>query len=48
VLYQKQGMLPQAQAEFEKEFEVTGDLQAQQRSALLARLIYSQSKGQVH
>ena len=48
VLYQKQGMLPQAQAEFEKEFEITGDLQAQQRSALLARLIYSQSKGQVH
>jgi len=43
VLYQKQGLLPQALAEYEKEFENTGDALAQQRSAAVARLIYSKS-----
>jgi Tfp pilus assembly protein PilF len=43
VLYQKQGLLPQAFAEYEKEFQITGDALAQQRSVTVARLIYSQS-----
>lgn len=43
VLYQKQGLLPQALAEYEKEFQITGDELAQQRSATVARRIYSRS-----
>lgn len=43
VLYQKLGLLPQALAEYQKEVEITGDELAQQRSATVARLIYSQS-----
>jgi len=43
VLYQKQGLLPQALAEYQKEVEITGDELAQRRSATLARMIYSQS-----
>jgi len=43
MLYQKQGLLPQAVAEYEKEFEITGDELSQQRSESLVRLIYSQS-----
>jgi Tfp pilus assembly protein PilF len=43
VLYQRQGMLSQALAEYKKEFEITGDELAQQRSASVAKLIYSQS-----
>jgi tetratricopeptide (TPR) repeat protein len=43
VLYQKQGMLPQALAAYQKEVEITGDALAQQRSAQVARLIYAQS-----
>jgi protein O-mannosyl-transferase len=43
VLYQKQGLLPQALAAYQKEVEITGDALAQQRSAQLVRLIYSQS-----
>ena len=45
VLYQKQGLLAQALAEYEKEVEITGDELAQQRSATVARLVYSQSAG---
>jgi len=43
VLYQRQGLLPQALAEFEKEFEISGDELARQRSASVARLIQAQS-----
>ena len=43
VLYQQQGLLPQALAEYEKEVEITGDELAQRRSATLARTIYAQS-----
>ena len=43
VLYQKRGILPLALAEFEKEFEITGDELAQQRSAAVARMIYLKS-----
>jgi protein O-mannosyl-transferase len=45
VVYQKQGLLPQALAEYEKEVDTTGDELARQRSAALAKLIYSQSAG---
>jgi protein O-mannosyl-transferase len=43
VLFQKQGMLSEAQAEYQKEFEITGDELAQERSAKLSRMIYAQS-----
>ena len=43
MLYQKEGLLPQALSEYEKEFEITGDPIAQKRSATVARLIYTQS-----
>jgi len=43
VLYQKRGLLPSALAEYEKEVEITGDELARQRSATVARLIYSRS-----
>lgn len=43
VLYQRQGMLPQALAEYKKEVQITGDELAQQRSVSVAKLIYSQS-----
>jgi len=43
VLYQKQGLLPQALAAYQKEVEITGDVLSQQRSAQVARLIYIQS-----
>ncbi len=43
MLYQKQGLLPQALAEYQKEVEITGDELAQRRSTTLARMIYSQS-----
>jgi tetratricopeptide (TPR) repeat protein len=42
ILYQKEGMLPQALAEYEKEFQITGDELAHQRSLTLAKRIYSQ------
>jgi len=45
VLYQKRGLLPEAQAEYEKEFQITGDERAQEQSETIARLIYSQSAG---
>jgi len=45
MLYQRQGLLPQAQAEYEKEFEITGDEQARQRAASVERLIQSRSAG---
>ncbi len=43
VLYQQEGLLPQALAEYQKEVEITGDELAQRRSATLAKTIYSQS-----
>jgi len=43
VLYQKQNLLPQALAEYQEEFEITGDELARQRSATVAKLLYSQS-----
>jgi protein O-mannosyl-transferase len=45
-LYQKQNMLPQALAEYEKEFEITGDELAQKRSEIIERRIQAQSPGQ--
>jgi len=45
VLYQREGLFPQALAEYQKEFEITGDELAQRRSASVARLIHSQSAG---
>jgi tetratricopeptide (TPR) repeat protein len=41
VLYQKQGQLALAQAEFEKEYRLTGDPAAQRESNILSRRIYS-------
>jgi protein O-mannosyl-transferase len=41
MLYQQQGALPQARAEYEKEFEVTGDEQARKRAASVEKLIQS-------
>jgi protein O-mannosyl-transferase len=40
VLYQRQGLLSQALAEYEKEFEITGDELARQRAASLARQLH--------
>jgi protein O-mannosyl-transferase len=45
MLYQRQGVLPQALAEYEKEFEITGDEGARQRAATVERLIQSGSAG---
>lgn len=45
VLYQRQGLLPQAFAEYEKEFEITGDELAHQRAQNVANLIQSRSMG---
>jgi tetratricopeptide (TPR) repeat protein len=45
MLYQRQGLLPQALAEYEKEFEITGDELARQRAASVERLIQSRSAG---
>ncbi len=42
VFYQKEGMLPQALAEYEKEFQITGDELAHQRYLTLSKRIYSQ------
>jgi len=43
MLYQRQDLLPQALAEYEKEFEITGDEQARQRAASVESLIQSRS-----
>ena len=45
MLYQRQDLLPQALAEYEKEFEITGDEQARQRAASVESLIQSRSAG---
>jgi len=45
MLYQQQGLLPQALAEYEKEFEITGDELARQRAASVESLIQSRSAG---
>lgn len=45
MLYQRQGLLPQALTEFEKEFEITGDEDARRRAASVQRLIQSSSAG---
>jgi protein O-mannosyl-transferase len=41
VLYQKQGQLPLAQAEYEEEYRLTGDQSAQRQAIILSRRIYS-------
>jgi protein O-mannosyl-transferase len=46
VLYQKQGQLPRAQAEFEREYRLTGDEAAQRESLMLSRRIYSSTPAQ--
>jgi protein O-mannosyl-transferase len=43
MLYQRQGQLPQALAEYEKEFEITGDELARQQSVSVERIIQAQS-----
>ena|SRR5208283_1862017 len=45
MLYQRQDLLPQALAEYGKEFEITGDELARQRAASVERLIQSRSAG---
>jgi protein O-mannosyl-transferase len=45
MLYQRQGLLQQALAEYEREFEITGDELARQRAASVERLIQSRSEG---
>lgn len=45
MLYQRQDLLPQALAEYEKEFEITGDELARQRAASVETLIQSRSAG---
>jgi hypothetical protein len=45
MLYQRQDLLPQALAEYKKEFEITGDELAQQRAASVETLIQSRSAG---
>ena len=37
ILFQREGLLAQAQAEYEKEYQITGDSAAQRQAALLAR-----------
>lgn len=44
MLYQRQGLLPLALAEYEKEFEITGDELARQRAASVEKLIQSPSR----
>lgn len=44
MVYQRQGLLAQAQAEYEKEFEITGDEQARQRAAAVEKLMQSGSE----
>jgi hypothetical protein len=45
VLYEKQGLLPQALAAYQKEVQISGDELAQQRSDQVARLIYAHPGG---
>jgi tetratricopeptide (TPR) repeat protein len=45
VLYEKQGLLPQALAAYQKEVQITGDALAQERSSQIARLIYAHPIG---
>ena len=45
VVFEQQGLLPQAIAEYDKEYAITGDRQSQQRSAIVAERIASQSAG---
>jgi protein O-mannosyl-transferase len=45
LLYQKQNMLPQALAEYEKEYDITSDELAKQRSEVIERRIQAQSPG---
>ena len=45
MLYQRQDLLLQALAEYEKEFEITGDELARQRAASVETLIQSRSAG---
>jgi Tfp pilus assembly protein PilF len=45
MLYQQQGALPQALAEYKKEFEITGDQLARQRAASVEKLIQSRAPG---
>ena len=45
MLYQRQDLLPQALAEYEKEFEITRDQLARQRAASVETLIQSRSAG---
>jgi len=40
-VFEKKGLLPQAIAEYDKEYEITGDETAQQRSALVTRRMQS-------
>jgi len=46
VLHERQGLLPEAKAEYEKEFEITGDERAEEQSETVAKMIYSQSAPQ--
>ena len=39
ILYQKRGQIPLAQAQFEKEYEITGDEMAQRKAVMLSRQI---------
>ena len=45
MLYQREGLLPQALAEYQREFEITGDELARQRAVSVERLIQSRSAG---
>jgi Tfp pilus assembly protein PilF len=45
LLYQRQGLLPQALAEYEREFAITGDESARQRAASVESLIQSHPAG---
>ncbi len=43
VLYQRQGQIPLAQAQFEEEYQLTGDKEAQRKSAMLSRRMLSRT-----
>jgi tetratricopeptide (TPR) repeat protein len=43
VLYQRQGQIPLAQAQFEKEYQLTGDQAAQRQSIMLSKRMLSQT-----
>ena len=45
ILFQREGLLPQAQAEYEREYQITGDAAAKRQATILARQTSGASTG---